>query len=131
MIIKKIANKILKTEIDELKQKIEEQRKENYELIQERANDAAKDAKHLEEIRSKNNLIKKLTDENDLLKKYYHLDSEPTDQEKIQIHIDLKIHDLEMALIQERIKAFAFERPRYLITNPYSSIYQAGMYARW
>ena len=131
MIIKKIANKILKTEMDELKQKIEKQRKEYYELIQERTNDAAKEAKYLEEIKSKNDQIKKLTDENDLLKKYYHLDSEPTDQEKIQMRIDLKIHDLEMALMQERMKTFSFERPRYLITNPYSGIYQAGMYARW
>ncbi len=131
MIIKKIASKILKNEIDELKQKIEKQNKEYYKLIQERVNDSTKEAKYLEEIKSKNDLIKNLTDENDLLKKYYHLDSEPTDQEKIQIRIDLKIHDLEMALMQERIKAFEFERPRYLITNPCSGIYQAGMYARW
>ena len=123
MIIKKIANKILKTEMDELKQKIEEQSKEYYKLIQERTNDATKDAIYMEEIKSKNDLIKKLTDENELLKKYYHLDSEPTDQEKIQIRINLKIHDLEMALMQERIKTFELERPRYSIASPYSGIY--------
>jgi hypothetical protein len=33
------------------------------------------------------------------------LDSEPTDEEKIKIRIDLKIHDLEMQLIRERLMA--------------------------
>ena len=125
--LKKIANKILKNEIDELEKKIKDLNEKYYEVINERANDQAEIAKKLEEIESKNEIIKQLTDENDILKKYYHLDSEPTDEEKIKIRIDLKIHDLEMQLMQERIRALDFYQQRILITNPYSFMYQPGI----
>lgn len=103
MILKKIANKILKNEIDELKQKLKKQEDKYYEVLKERADDQAKTAKDLEDLRSKSEAIKQLTEENEILRKYYRLDSEPTDEEKIKIRIDLKIHDLEMQLIRERL----------------------------
>lgn len=105
MIFKKIAKRILKDEIDELKQAITEARDKYYESLKERADDQAKTAKDLEDLKSCRETIKQLTSENEILKKYYHLDSEPTDEEKIKIRIDLKIHDLEMQLIRERLMA--------------------------
>lgn len=105
MILKKIAKRILKDEIDELKQAIEEERDKYFESLKERANDQEKTAKDLADLKSCHETIKQLTSENEILKKYYHLDSEPTDEEKIKIRIDLKIHDLEMQLIQERLRA--------------------------
>ena len=105
MILKKIASKILKNEIDGLKQKLKKRENEYYESLKERADDQAKTAKDLADLKSCHETIKQLTDENEILKKYYHLDSEPTDEEKIKIRIDLKIHDLEMQLIQERLMA--------------------------
>ena len=103
MILKKIAKRILKDEIDELKQAIKEERDKYLESLRERADDQAKTAKDIADLKSQRETIKKLTSENEILKKYYHLDSEPTDEEKIRIRIDLKIHDLEMQLIQERM----------------------------
>ena len=103
MILKKIASKILKNEINELKQKLKKQEDEYYESLKERAEDQAKTAKELADLKSCRETIKQLTSENEILKKYYHLDSEPTDEEKIKIRIDLKIHDLEMQLIRERL----------------------------
>jgi len=103
MILKKIAKRILKDEIDELKQELKKESDKYYESLQERAEDQAKMAKDLADLKSCHETIKQLTSENEILKKYYHLDSEPTDEEKIKIRIDLKIHDLEMQLIQERL----------------------------
>lgn len=108
MILKKIAKRILKDEIDELKQNIKEERDKYFESLRERADDQAKTAKDLEDLKSCHETIRQLTSENEILKKYYHLDSEPTDEEKIKIRIDLKIHDLEMQLIQERLSARQF-----------------------
>lgn len=105
MILKKIANKILKNEIDELKQKLKNQEDEYYEVLKEHADDRAKTAKDLADLKSCRETIKQLTSENEILKKYYHLDSEPTEEEKIKIRIDLKIHDLEMQLIQAQLLA--------------------------
>ena len=128
--LKKIANKILKNEIDDLEKKIKDLNEKYYELANEYANGQAEIAKKSEEIKSKNETIEQLTDENDILKKYYHLDSEPTDEEKIKIRIDLKIHDLEMQLIQERIRALEFYPQRFFITNPYSFMNQPVTYIR-
>lgn len=105
MILKKIAKRILKNEMDELKQKLKKQEDEYYESLKEHSDDRAKAAKDLADLKSCREKIKQLTSENEILKKYYHLDSEPTDEEKIKIRIDLKIHDLEMQLIQTQLMA--------------------------
>ena len=103
MILKKIAKRILKDEINELKQELKKESDKYYESLKERTEDQAKTAKDLADLKSCRETINQLTSENEILKKYYHLDSEPTDEEKIKIRIDLKIHDLEMQLIQERL----------------------------
>ena len=117
MILKKIAKRILKDEIDELKQAAKDERNKYFGLLKERADDQAKTTKDLADLKSCRETIKQLTSENEILKKYYHLDSEPTDEEKIKIRIDLKIHDLEMQLIRERLIALEinqqFARPTY------------------
>ena len=125
MILKKIAKRILKDEIDELKQSIKEERDKYFESLKERADDQAKTAKDLADLKSCKETIKQLTSENEILKKYYHLDSEPTDEEKIKIRIDLKIHDLEMQLIQERLMALEIgqQTARYIY---YPNIYGGG-----
>jgi hypothetical protein len=105
MILKKIAKRILKDEINELKQALEKESNKYYESLKEHANDQEKTAKDLADLKSCHETIEQLTSENEILKKYYHLDSEPTDEEKTKIRIDLKIHDLEMQLIRERLMA--------------------------
>ena len=44
--------------------------------------------------------IEDLTKENTILKEYYHLDQEPTEEQQTKIRINLKIHELEMRLLQ-------------------------------
>lgn len=110
MILKKIAKRILKNEIDELKQKLKKREDEYYESLEERAKDRGKTAKDLADLKSCRETIKQLTSENEILKKYYHLDSEPTDEEKIKIRIDLKIHDLEMQLVQAELMVLAINQ---------------------
>ena len=44
--------------------------------------------------------IDDLTKENAILKEYYHLDQEPTEEQQAKIRINLKIHELEMRLLQ-------------------------------
>lgn len=105
MILKKIAKRILKDEINELKQELKKESDRYYESVKERAEDQAKTAKDLADLKSCRETIEQLTSENEILKKYYHLDSEPTDEEKIKIRIDLKIHDLETQLIQAQLMA--------------------------
>lgn len=126
MILKKIARKILKNEINELKQKLEKQEDEYYEVLKECADNQAKTAKDLADLKSSHDTIKQLTSENEILKKYYHLDSEPTDEEKIKIRIDLKIHDLEMQLFQERLMALEIGQLSSIRQLYYSNMY--GIY---
>ena len=123
MMLKKIAKRILKDEIDELKQAITEARDKYYESLKERADDQAKTVKDLADLKSCHETIEQLTSENEILKKYYHLDSEPTDEEKIKIRIDLKIHDLEMQLIRERLMALEIDQRQYSRQFYYSNGY--------
>ena len=121
MIFKKIAKRILKDEIDELKQALKKESNKYYESLKERADDQEKTAKDLADLKSCHETIKQLISENEILKKYYHLDSEPTDEEKIKIRIDLKIHDLEMQLIRERLMAIEINQQftrQFYYSNP-------------
>ena len=67
-----------------------------------------------EELKTIEEVSKNLSAENEIMRKYYRLDSEPTDEEKIKIRIDLRIHELEMQIIKERIESL--ERSRTLIS---------------
>lgn len=55
-------------------------------------------------LKEKNTILQeeneRLKKENDILREYYKLDEEPSDEIKTKIHIDMRIHDLEMKLLQ-------------------------------
>lgn len=125
--LKKIARKILKNEIEKLKQENEIRSKEHWDLINEHAEKERELTKQIELIKGELKTIKEasknLSAENEIMRKYYRLDSEPTDEEKIKIRIDLRIHELEMQIMKERIESL--ERSRAFIslgTAPYSSV---------
>lgn len=118
--LKKIARRILKNEIEKLKQ-------ENEILINEHVEKERELTKQIELIKGELKTIKEasknLSAENEIMRKYYRLDSEPTDEEKIKIRIDLRIHELEMQIIKERIESS--ERSRTFIslsTVPYGRV---------
>lgn len=125
--LKKIARRILKNEIEKLKQENERLNKEHLDSINEHAKKEYELARQIESIKEKSKNIeeasKNLSTENEIMRKYYRLDSEPTDEEKIKIRIDLRIHELEMQIMKERIDSS--ERSRAFIslsTAPYSSV---------
>lgn len=125
--LKKIARRVLKNEIEKLKQENETLSKEHWESINEHAKKEHELIKQIESIKGELKTIeeasKNLSAENEIMRKYYRLNSEPTDEEKIKIRIDLRIHELEMQIIKERI-AF-LERSRTfmpLSTAPYYSV---------
>ena len=123
--LKKIARRILKNEIEKLKQEKEILNKEYLDSINERAKRENELIRQIESIKEKlktaEEVSEKLSAENEIMRKYYRLDSEPTDEEKIKIRIDLRIHELEMQIMKERIESLEHSRAFiYLGAAPYS-----------
>lgn len=123
--LKKIARRILKNEIEKLKQENEILSKEHWDLINEHAKKEYELTNQIISIKEKLKTVeedsKNLSAENEIMRKYYHLDSEPTDEEKIKIRIDLRIHELEMQIMKEHLESL--ERSRTFVslsTAPYS-----------
>ena len=112
--LKKIARRILKNEIEKLKQENKTLSKEYWDSINEHAinecEHAKKECELTRQIKSIEEELKNLSAENEIMRKYYRLDSEPTDEEKIKIRIDLRIHELEMQIIKERIESLEHSR---------------------
>ena len=107
--LKKIARRVLKNEIEKLKQENEILSKEHWDSINKHADKEYELTRQIELIKEKlkttEEASKNLSAENEIMRKYYRLDSEPTDEEKIKIRIDLRIHELEMQIIKERIES--------------------------
>lgn len=93
--LKKLAKKILKNELNELEgdlkhykgQAIEFQNK--YDSLHEAKIEAMKT------IRERNEKLKELKQENVILKKYYHLYDEPTEEQEIEIRAKLRVRDMQ------------------------------------
>ena len=105
--LKKIARKILANEIKEMKDEKAHLYSDYCKAINERMDKQKENSHDLEKLRKEieayKKQIKDLTDKNEIMSKYYELDKDPSDEEKIKIRIDLKIHDLEMQLLEERL----------------------------
>lgn len=100
--IKNIAMNILRTEIDELKEKAERFESRNLELrgeMQKLENKLSDKQTEINSINSEKALAEKRTKElekeNGIFRKYYDLDKEPSDEIKTKIHIDLEINRLK------------------------------------
>ncbi len=105
--LKKIARKILKNEIEELKDRYNQRDKEHWDTIQENTDKILSMQK---EINTLNEVKQKLTEEKDdmemriaIMSQYYDLNREPTDEEKMKIRLDLKVHELEMQNLRDRM----------------------------
>lgn len=125
--LKKIARRILKNEIEKLKQENERLSKEHLDSINEHAKKEYELTRQIESIEEESKFIKEasknLSAENEIMRKYYRLDSEPTDEEKIKIRIDLRIHELEMQIIKERIESLERNRQAIFLNSvPYGGV---------
>lgn len=101
--LKKIARKILQTEIETYEKTIRDMRFDKTKLIN------AKDREifgYTEETKKALEEKCKLEKENEILRKYYDFDKEPSDEIKTKIHIDLELNRLN----EENIKLIAMVR---------------------
>lgn len=126
-LLKKWARKILKDELDKMNTEYESKRQDYFDVVSKYNNRS-------QEIIDKNDQItilekknKDLQERVDIMEKYYALHEEPTTEEKIQIRIDLKIHDLELrnAELFNQITSLYENRSRYLWS--YSQLYNQQM----
>lgn len=105
-VIKKIARKILRTEIKELQDKITESYQNNLH-DSETWSKALKTARDITEIQRReidelNNEVKDLKYQNGILRQYYHLNEEPSEEIQTKMRIDIRCHDLERELDHQR-----------------------------
>jgi len=108
--LKRIARKILANEIKEMKDEKANLYSDYCKSINERMDKQKENIHDMEKLRKEieayKKQIKDLTEQNEIMRKYYELDKDPSDEEKIKIRVDLKIHDLEMQLLEERLNKY-------------------------
>lgn len=100
--LKKIARKILDGEIKKYEERLDENRKDYHDIV-DKYNDKCSEALKL--TKEKRDMLDKMTDLEkrvEIMEQYYKLDEEPSDEAKTKIRTDLKIHDLEMQLLNQR-----------------------------
>lgn len=119
--IKDLARKVLHKEIAEIKNELSNSKEKNIELKEEvemlRSGSKAlrNDFDKIELEKTK--VQRELDDsqkENEILRKYYDLDKEPSDEIKLRIHIDLEVNRLK----NENLKLIANGRP-VIVQQPY------------
>lgn len=89
-LLKKWAKWILSDEMEELKnskKRCSELDSKNYDLLDQHKKD-------LIGIDKRDREITELKEENETLRKYYHLDKEPTEEQELEIRSKLRIKDL-------------------------------------
>lgn len=105
-LFKMLAKKICANEFAEFTDKIEllEEQKKEFEEYPEKYQ---KEMKKSSELSIEKGVmecqLKKLEKENEILRKYYELDKEPSDEIKTKIHIDLEVNRLK----EENLKLLA------------------------
>lgn len=119
--VKDLARKVLHKEIAEIKNELSNSKEKNIELKEEvemlRSGSKAlrNDFDKIELEKTK--VQRELDDsqkENKILRKYYDLDKEPSDEIKLRIHIDLEVNRLK----NEILKLIANGRP-VIVQQPY------------
>lgn len=118
--IKNIARKILRAEIEIYEKTIRDMRsdKTHYEN--------AKNSEMVQLLEEQRKILEekcKLEKENEILRQYYDLDKEPSDEIKTKIHIDLEINRLKEEkddLKNEVLRLTAICRPPVYIQQPYT-----------
>lgn len=133
--LKRIAEKILSDEIEKLKDDKERFESRNIELrgeMTELENKLIDKQSEINKVNSEKTLterkIKEVEKENEILRKYYDSDKEPSDEIKTKIHIDLEINRLKEEkddLKNQVLQLTAICRPPVYIQQPYP-VYSPG-----
>lgn len=102
--LKRIARRILRLEIETYEKTISDLRKDNSRIIDEKfAQTQSNLQQSIEQNNEKLKLMKEkeeLEKENEILRKYYDLDKEPSDEIKAKIHIDLELNRVKEEKLQ-------------------------------
>lgn len=100
--IKNIFRKLFQDEFNNFEHEIEILKKQNASLerdVKEQSENISKEKTKLLEVQlEKQELDKRISDlekENEILRKYYELEKEPSDEIKTKMHIDLEINRLK------------------------------------
>lgn len=122
---KMFGNKRIKQEIHSLKEGLSDYESRNIELrgkMTELQNKISDKQAEIESIKSEKRLAeqreKEVEKENEILRKYYDLDKEPSDEIKAKIHIDLEMNRLK----EENLKLTAMtnRQPQFMpVPMPY------------
>lgn len=121
LFIKDLARKVLHKEIAEIKSDLSDSKGRNSELQEEidglrSMNKVLSESsiKIQSEIIGARKELNEVQKENEILRKYYDLDKEPSDEIKLRIHIDLEVNRLK----NENLKLIANGRP-VIVQQPY------------
>lgn len=70
--------------------------------------------------------INNLSQENEIMKKYYKLDEEPSSDVQAKVLVDLRLHDMEFKMLQEKLNNYQQQLSlnQMLLSLPYYHIYQ-------
>lgn len=100
---------------DELQKTIDDLREENNILKNDNAT-----------LNNRVTEIKKLSQENEIMKKYYKLNEEPSSDVQAKVLADLRLHDMEFKMLQEKLSNYQQQLSfnQMLLSLPYHFIYQ-------
>ena len=125
-IIKKIAEKILKNELNELRKKkkyyedkyfkSEHECCDKHEKLNQKEAELKKARKLLDE---QQHMIEDLNKQNEIMLKYYKADEEPSDNIKLSILTNLRIHELEQQVLTEKVLAAQNVNQKIPVILPY------------
>lgn len=124
--IKNIARKILQSEIEELKAECDKTKSWNNELLNKMSAFKDECESKVSKAQNEKNIAeqkaRELEKENEIFRKYYDLEKEPSDEIKTKIHIDLEINRLKEEkddLKNEILRLTAICRPPVYALQPY------------
>ena len=128
------GNKVLKQEIQSLKERLTDYGSRNIELrgkMTELENKIVDKQAEIESIKSEKRLAEQRTEEvekeNEILRKYYDLDKEPSDEIKMKIHIGLELNRVKEQNL--KLIALANRQPQYMpIPMPYPQYLPFGRF---
>lgn len=110
--IKNIARKILQTEIETYEKTIRDIQLDKISLENSKNREILRLTEETKKALEEKCKIEK---ENEILRQYYDLDKEPSDEIKAKIHVDLEINRLK----EENLKLIAMSRLPVYIPQPY------------
>lgn len=120
--IKDLARKVLRKEITEIKSELSDIKEKNAELQEEvemLRNGSKTLRNNFDKIELEKSKIQRELDEiqkeNEILRKYYDLDKEPSDEIKLRVHVDLELNRVK----EENLKLIAMYKPPAIISQPY------------